>query len=162
MIVQAENSSHYAAVHTLHAEAFPSPAEANLVEQLRRDGDAILSLVAIEQTHVIAHVMFSKMSAPFRALGLAPVSVAPDRRRRGVAAALIHEGIAHAKATGWNGIFVLGNPAYYSRFGFRVDTAALFDSAYAGPHFMLLALDGAVIAAHSGRVDYAPAFSALG
>ena len=161
MIIQPENSSHYAAIRQLHLDAFPSAAEANVVEQLRRDGAASIALVAIQDDRVVGHAMLSKMCAPFRALGLAPVSVATDKRRRGIAAALIEVGIKQAKADGCEGIFVLGDPDYYRRFGFSADAATAFEAAYAGPHLMLLVLDPGA-ASSPGRIDYAPAFSSLG
>lgn len=133
MIIQAENSSHHAAVRQLHVDAFPSAAEADLVDQLRRDGDASISLVAIEEGRVVGHVMLSRMNAAFRALGLAPVAVAVEKRRQGIAGALIEEGIKRAKADGCEGIFVLGNPDYYQRFGFSADAAAAFESLLPAP-----------------------------
>jgi putative acetyltransferase len=160
MRIQAEKPTHYTAVRQLLIDAFPSLAEADLVEQLHRDGDAIISLVAMERDRVVGHIMLSRMTAPFRALGLAPVSVATDRRRQGIAAALIKEGIRLAKADGWEGIFVLGDPAYYERFGFSADAATAFETAYAGPHLMLRAL-GPVANSRSGRIDYALAFTSL-
>jgi putative acetyltransferase len=66
-----------AAIHRLHLESFPTAAEADLVDALRDDGDAVLSLVAHEGVDVVGHVLFSRMTAPFRALGLAPVAVLP-------------------------------------------------------------------------------------
>lgn len=162
MIVQPENPDHYTAIRQLHAAAFPSPAEANLVEQLRHDGDACISLVATQDCRVIGHVTFSKMGAPFRALGLAPVAVAADQRRRGIAAALINAGIERAKTESWDAIFVLGDPGYYQRFGFRADAAAAFTSPYAGPYLMVLALTETGLPVSAGRIDYAPAFSSLG
>src|SRR5215203_4949096 len=124
MIVEPEKPAHYPAIRQLHIEAFPSPAEAGLVDQLRRDGDTTISLVAIEEGRVIGHIMFSKMRAPFKVLGLGPVSVVSDKRRQGIAAALIEQGLKRAKAEGWEAILVLGDPAYYQRFGFRADAAA--------------------------------------
>ena len=111
--------------------AFPTPAEADLVDQLRLDGDAIISLVAVDGNDVMGHVLFSTMTAPFKALGLAPVSVESGMRRRGIAARLIEEGIRDAKSAGWEAIFVLGDPAYYQRFGFSAKEAELFNSPYA-------------------------------
>ena len=102
------------------------------------------------------------MRAPFKALGLGPVSVVSDMRRQGVAAQLVKHGIARARAEGWDAIFVLGSPAYYSRFGFSADAASGFVSPFAGPHLMILALGDAGLAPRSGRIDYAPAFAALG
>lgn len=162
MIVREEHERHYAAVRQLHIEAFPTPAEADLVEQLRRSGDAVISLVAFDGERVVGHAMFSAMRAPFKALGLGPVSVVSDKRRLGVAAEMIKRGIARAHAERWGAIFVLGSPAYYSRFGFSADAASGFVSRYAGPHLMVLALGGTGLAPRSGRIDYAPAFAALG
>jgi putative acetyltransferase len=162
MIVRDEHEHHYAAVRQLLIGAFPTPAEADLVEQLRRDGDAVISLAAFDGERVVGQAMFSVMRAPFKALGLGPVSVVSDKRRLGVAAALVEQGIARAYAGQWDAIFVLGSPAYYSRFGFSADAASGVVSPYAGPDLMVLTLGGASLAPRSGRIDYAPAFAALG
>ncbi len=106
--------------------------------------------------------MFSRMSAPFRALGLAPVAVLPDWRRNGIAARLIEDGIKQAQKDNWVGIIVLGEPGYYKRFGFSVAKAEKFESPYAGPYLMALALQGNDLPCQSGRIDYAPAFLVLG
>ena len=144
------------------AGAFESTAEADLVDRLRSDGDTVFSLVAHEGGAVAGFVMLSRMRAPFRALGLAPVAVRKEYRRRGMADSLIREAIRRAGEDGWEAVFVLGDPAYYERFGFRAETAAGFDCAYAGPYLMALSLDGSPLPAASGRVEYAPAFAALG
>jgi putative acetyltransferase len=162
MIVRDEHEHHYAAVRQLLIEAFPTPAEADLVEQLRRDGDAVISLAAFDGERVVGQAMFSVMRAPFKALGLGPVSVVSDKRRLGVAAELVEQGIARAHAGQWHAIFVLGSPAYYSRFGFSADAASGFVSPYAGPDLMVLALGSTGLVPRSGRIDYAPAFAALG
>ena len=162
MIIRSESGHHYDAVRQLHVDAFPTSAEADLVDRLRADGDAIISLVAFEHDRPIGHVMLSKMDAPFMALGLAPIAVAKAWRRRGVAARLIEAGIRQAKADGWDAIFVLGEPSYYRRFGFSAREAARFDSLYAGPGFMSMALGERDLTAFSGRIDYAPAFKSLG
>ncbi len=161
MIVETENSIHYTPIRQVLAEAFPTLAEADLVERLRHDGAMRIALVATQEGRVVGHVAFSEMRAPFRALGLAPVAVAADRRRQGIAAALISAGLEQARAEAWEAVFVLGDPAYYQRFGFRADAAAAFDSPYAGPHLMALALTGAGLPVSSGRIDYAPAFQSL-
>jgi putative acetyltransferase len=90
-------------------------------------------------------------------LSLAPVSVAPHRQRSG---RLIRAGLARAAEDGWQGVFVLGDPGYYQRFGFSPARASGFTSPHAGPHLMVLALDGD-LPATEGKVDYAPAFAAL-
>jgi putative acetyltransferase len=79
-VIVAETEGHHAAIRRLHRESFPTGAEADLVDTLRSDGDAVLSLLAEEGGAVIGHALFSRMAAPFRALGLAPVAVLPAHR----------------------------------------------------------------------------------
>jgi putative acetyltransferase len=162
MNLRDESPGDHEAIRRLHLTSFPGPGEADLVDQLRKDRDLIISLVAIEGRLLAGHVMLSKMAAPFRALGLGPVAVLPDWRGKGIAAALIQEGIRRATYQGWTGIFVLGDPNYYRRFGFESNHADGFESPYAGPHFMALPLNSDELPLRFGHIDYAPAFSALG
>jgi putative acetyltransferase len=161
MNLREESAADYDAIRQLLLTSFPRAGEADLVEKLREDCDAVLSLVAVDVSVLTGHVLFSRVAAPFPALGLGPVAVLPDWRRRGIAAALIHEGITRAMQASWAGIFVLGDPNYYHRFGFTLQHADGYESPYAGPHFMALPLNGGRFPVQSGRVDYAPAFSAL-
>jgi putative acetyltransferase len=57
--------------------------------------------------------MFSKMTAPFRALGLAPVAVTPGWQGKGVGSQLIRWGLKQAERAGWQGVFVLGDSRFY-------------------------------------------------
>lgn len=159
-MIREETRADCAAIRRVHLESFPSASEAGLVDDLRAEGDIRLSLVMEEGGAIVGHVLFSRMTAPFRALGLAPVAVLPSCRRRGVAARLIETGLALAAARGWEAVFVLGDATYYGRFGFEAAAAASYDNPYAGPHFMVKALSPLSIT--EGRVDYAPAFARLG
>jgi len=141
-------------------QAFRRTDEARLVERLRSEGDAVISLVAAAETELVGHVMLSRMEAPFRALALAPAAVIPIRQGTGIGTALIMEALKQATDAGWEGVFVLGHPAFYERFGFRLDLARSFSSPYAGPHFMGLAL-GRPLPATQGRLVHAPAFAGL-
>ncbi len=161
MNIRTEKPANYVKVRKLHLTSFPDQSEANLVDALRVGGDAVLSLVAENEEQIIGHVMFSKMRAPFKALGLAPVAVLPDCRKQGIADQLIREGIRQAKLLGWEGIFVLGAVDYYQRFGFNLAEAKGFQSPWAGPHFMAMPVQGSNLPEQSGRVDYAPAFDGL-
>jgi putative acetyltransferase len=69
--------------------------------------------------------------------------------------------LARAGAEKWEIVFVLGDPAYYRRFGFDPALASGFTSPYAGPHLMALGLTQPLVKS-ADRVDYAPAFAALG
>ena len=161
MLIRHERPDDAVAIRALLEAAFPGPQEAGLVEELRADGDAAIALVAERDGIVIGHVMFSPMSGPFRALGLGPVAVAPACQRSGVGGRLIRQGLAEAGEAGWQAVFVLGDPAYYRRFGFDTQLAEGFASPYAGPYLMALGLDGP-LPVTSGPIDYAPAFGRLG
>ncbi len=137
--------------------AFGRADEAKLVRLLNRDGDAVISLIATEGETIIGHVLLSRMSAPFSALGLAPVSVLPAHQSQGVGAALIREAIAQAGQTDVVAIFVLGDQRYYCRFGFDVEAAKGFTCAYRGPHFAVLPLKRP-LPEITGDVAYAKAF----
>ena len=53
---------------------------------------------------------------------LGPLAVAPDRQRRGLGAALVRAGLARLETAGFDAALVLGDPAYYGRFGFEPAT----------------------------------------
>ena len=101
------------------------------------------------------------MTAPFAALGLAPVAVKPERQRSGIGSELIRRGLDRARKAGWQGVFVVGDPGYYRRFGFDPALASGFRSGYAGPHLMVLAL-GTNLPVAEGAIEYASAFRVLG
>jgi len=152
----------HAAVHALVTAAFGQADEAGLVDSLRRDGDLVIETLAEDPDGaIVGHVALSRMQAPFRALALAPVSVRPDRQNQGVGQAVTRAALGWAAQDRWDGVFVLGEPAYYGRFGFQLEAARGFASPYAGEHFMLLALTPP-LPALSGPVVHAPAFAALG
>ncbi|MBP5856376.1 N-acetyltransferase [Marivibrio halodurans] len=161
--IRAERPADGPAIAALHRDAFDGPDEALLVDRLRADGDVVLSRVACAGPAVIGHILFSRMDAPFPALALAPLAVAADHRRQGIAAALIGDGLAAARVRGWVAVFVLGDPAYYQRFGFSHEAAAGFESPYQGPGFMMCAIDpGGLPAGGRGVLHHAPAFARLG
>lgn len=157
--IRQENPDDISVIYDINETSFPSAAEAELVNRLRAGGDAVYSLVAEVDGCIVGHVMFSEMTAPFRALGLAPIAVLPKYRRQGIAAALIKRGKELALADGYKAIFVLGDESYYCRFGFDVDLAKRFESPFAGDHFMALSLMGEDLPMDTGKVDYASAFS---
>jgi putative acetyltransferase len=162
MIVRSEAPGDVVAIRVVDEAAFGRSAEARLVDDLRAAGDSVFSLVAVEGETVIGHAMFSRLKAPFPALALGPVAVPPDRQRMGVGSRLIREGIARSEAAGWLGIFVLGDPAFYRRFGFEVGKASGFTSPYAGPHWMALSLGPNELPTGAGSIQHAAAFAKLG
>jgi putative acetyltransferase len=160
MIIREEELRDEAAIYDVVRAAFGQTAEAELVDELRADSDSTISLVAVDHDLIIGHVMLSKMKAPFKALGLAPVSVWPNRQRAGIASSLVREALTRVRQGSWDAVFVLGDPAFYRRFGFDPELASRFISPYAGPHLMVLSMKNG-LPATTGRIDYAPAFAAL-
>lgn len=158
-LIRLETAGDRETVAELLLEAFPTSFELRLVRQLHEDGDIVYSLVAVEAARVVGHALFSKLRAPTGALAMAPVAVAEDRRRRGVAAALIEAGLEMARTEGWAAVVVLGDPSYYPRFGFSQGTVRGISCQYAGPALMGLAL------AEDGfgepHIEYASAFSSI-
>lgn len=107
------------AVIQVYPAAFPEEDLTPLVSGLLDDG-AVLSLVAEVDGSLAGHVVFSDCNAngaPVALLG--PLAVAPDWQRKGVGSALVREGLARVEAEGAAGVLVLGDPAYYRRFGFE-------------------------------------------
>ena len=104
--------------------SYSSGTEAPIVDDLRKDEDLALSLVAIEDHVLVGHIAFSPVTTSAQNLnwyGLGPVSVHPEHQRRGIGAKLINEGLSIIKRRGAAGCALIGDPAYYSRFGFKSD-----------------------------------------
>jgi putative acetyltransferase len=160
VVIRAAQAADDMAIRRLLLSAFPTAGEADLVTQLHGDGAVVHSLVALDGADVVGHVMLSRMTAPFAALGLAPLAVKHGWRRKNIAGRLVEAAIAEAAAGGAEGIFVLGDPVYYARFGFSAAAASGFETPYAGDHFMLRSL-GAHALPVDGAVAYAPAFGNL-
>lgn len=124
MLIRRETAADIRAIHDVTEAAFAARpgGEAGLVDALRADPGWIpaLSLVAEVDGVVVGHVVCTRGSvgdAP--ALGLGPLSVLPAHQRSGVGTALMHTVLGAADALGEPLVILLGDPAYYSRFGFR-------------------------------------------
>lgn len=101
--------------------AFGSEAEARLVERLRASGKLVRALVAEEQGRLLGHVAFSRIGigeAAAPALALAPLAVLPAFQRLGIGSALVSAGLQQLRLLGEQRVIVVGDPAYYPRFGF--------------------------------------------
>jgi putative acetyltransferase len=163
--IHSERPGDAAAIHAVHAASFPTDAEARLVDLLRFAGRLPVSLVAEIGDEVVGHVAFSPVTAASGAVGvgLAPVAVAERYRRRGIAAALVRAGLEACRAAGFGWAVVMGEPAYYSRFGFRpASEFGLSDEYGGGPAFQAIELVPGALPVGAGLVRYAPEFAAAG
>lgn len=163
--LRTEHPGDEAGIHAVVAAAFPTDAEARLVDLLRDSGDLALSLVAVdENSRIVAHVAFSPVTTARgdRGLGLAPVAVLPESQRRGIGSKLIRKALDRCRDGGAEWIVVLGEPSYYSRFGFEpAPRHGLHDEYGGGDAFQVLALVPGAIPRDAGLVRYAPAFASL-
>ena len=131
MIIRPEASQDIPYIRTLTDAAFvgvehSSQTEGAIVDALRDAGALTVSLVAELEGSVIGHVGFSPVLIDGEDIGwfgLGPVSVSPGLQRSGVGSALIKEGLDKLTSLGAKGCVVLGDPAYYGRFGFSSDHA---------------------------------------
>src|ERR1041385_5772705 len=92
-----------------------------LVDALRELNEDFISIVATDADHVIGHVCFSRVNiddGSGRFSALAPLAVLPSHQRRGVGSMLVKAGLEECTRRGVDAVFVVGDPAYYSRFGF--------------------------------------------
>lgn len=159
-----------AEIDTLLRTSFPAPDEADLVRNLCIAGDMVLVLAARDEAGdtLAGMVAFSRMQVTVAgkaipAVALAPVAVAAGHRRHGVAEALIRAGLDRLEDEGVVLCFVLGDPAFYARFGFDADYARNFASPYAGDYFMALPLQGGLMPCGvREEARHAPAFALLG
>lgn len=161
MIIRDEKQCDASAIRQVVTDAFGQPEEAALVDALRNSGDVSISLVAEIDATIVGHILFSQLQAPAGCLALAPMAAAPNHQGEGIGTALIREGLARAKKNGWKGVFVLGDPDYYTRFGFSVAMTENFETDYPRPYFMALELTPNALADDAGPVVYAAPFQAL-
>ncbi len=162
--IRPEQPDDARAVGDLLEAAFGGPMETGLVERLRADGDLVLALVCFGGANLVGYVAWPRLrietaQGARSAVALAPLAVTPLRQRHGIGSALTRAGLAQLRDGGETLVFVLGDPTYYGRFGFRVETARAYDSIYAGTHFMALKLGAS--APENGRVRYPAPFDSL-
>jgi putative acetyltransferase len=155
----------------VHRAAFGIPgetaevAEAILTDQLRPGPWFVpeLSLVAVRDGSVVGHVIVTRAvlaPAGTPVLGLGPIGVLPTHQGRGVGSALMHAVLGAAEALGEPLVGLLGDPAFYGRFGFvAAATAGVTapDPAW-GAAFQVRTFSAA---APTGAFGYAAPFAAL-
>jgi putative acetyltransferase len=145
--IRAEHGDDAGAVRAVLTAAFETDAEARLVDALR-GGDAWLpglSVVAEEDGRIVAHALLSRITVgPGPALALGPVAVLPGEQRRGLGAAVIRDALRRAADAGERLVLVLGDPAYYARFGFVPASPYGISSPWSGlgDAWQMLALTG--------------------
>lgn len=163
--IRSETEADKEAVFDINAAAFPTDAEARLVDSLRTSAEPLVSLVAVENEDVVGHIMFSKVTLEsfdeLQLMGLAPMAVSPSLQRGGIGTGLVNAGLQRCRELGIGAVAVLGHPGYYPRFGFRPATEWGIKSEYDVPEdvFMLLELSTGYLQPYEGKIRYHAAFA---
>lgn len=127
MRIREAQASDTQAIRGVHLAAFGDDGQvvADLALGLLSDESAkpILVLVAEARKSVVGNIIFSSVRVPGSGSGplyiLAPLAVAPDMQGMGVGRSLIESGLKVLRERGAELVFVLGDPRYYGRFGFK-------------------------------------------
>ena len=167
MKIRPERPEDFDTVYALIKTAFETADVSDGHEQdfavlLRKSENYIpeLALVAEEGKKIIGHIMLSRLPVHGREnlkmLLLAPLAVRLDKRGQGLGAQLAREALRRAAQEGYEAVCVLGDPAYYGRFGFaRLDSVGLKgNDSLPAAYTQVLALKEGALSGHAGYIDF--------
>lgn len=119
--IRESDPSDVAAIQRLYPDAFPDEDLLPLVSELLSDEAIVLSLVAHVEGALAGHIIFTTCGLAGRTDKvslLGPLAVTPARHGQGIGSALVSAGLQLLENGGVIQVYVLGDPAYYARFGF--------------------------------------------
>lgn len=154
-----------ARIFQVEAAAFSSPNEAALVDALREAAHPHLSLVALLEGEIVGHVFFSPVTMEarpeVRVAALGPIGVDPAHQGRGIGSALVRAGLEQCPGQGWGAVFLVGNPVYYSRFGFVMapPLGFTYENPALAPALQVVELVAGTLEGAAGPARFHPAFA---
>lgn len=149
------------AILAVQRRAFGREEEAELVDRLIESTVPTISMVADLDGMIVGHILLSQLQGPERSLALAPLGVDPEWRDFLIGTELTNRALARARKDSWRSVFVVGDPVYYGRFGFKADLAAHVETPYPGPSFQALELEPEAVSGYRGAVRYAEMFETV-
>lgn len=165
--IRPETPADYARTETFITSAFATAKvsdgmEAEFVRRLRASEWYLpsLSLLMEEGGEPVGHIMLSRLPVRGREnlkmLLLAPLAVRLDKRGQGLGAQLAREALRRAAREGYEAVCVLGDPAYYGRFGFaRLDSVGLKgNDSLPAAYTQVLALKEGALSGPAGYIDF--------
>ena len=163
MLIRYERPDDWPSVYSVNEAAFGRPDEAELVERLRAEDAVLLSLVAQLEGEIAGHILFSRMwidaaKRSMAAAALGPLAVLPQYQRRGIGQALVLLGLDLLANEGEQIVIVLGEPQYYSRFGFSAEKTRSLKSPFPPEFFMAMELSRGALGGIRGKVRYSVSF----
>lgn len=150
-------------VFAVERAAFGRDDEARLVEALRTKDELDFECVARAHGRLVGHIAFSPLilergSETLCGSALAPLAVDPEWQRKGVGSALTRMGLEFCASRGVDVVVVVGEPAYYSRFGFDSEAGRLIEAPFPYPYLQLLELNSGALSGGGWKAVYASSF----
>jgi putative acetyltransferase len=163
MLIRSELPADYDSIRNIHIAAFAHhpyshQTEHLIVAALRADNALTVSLVAVVNGDVVGHIAFSPMKInglDCKWLTLGPIAVAPDHQRQGIGQRLVRAGLDAIRSLGAEGCVLVGDPAFYRRFGFENNPSGLRMEGVPPEVIMCLSMCGQM---PEGIVTHHPAF----
>lgn len=161
MILRPEQAADIAAIRAITQAAFATApysdgSEGQIIDQLRADDDLAMSLVADQDGAVVGQVTLTAVSigdSKSGWFGIGPIAVAPEKMGQGIGSALMKAAIDHLNTIGAAGVVLVGDPAYYARFGFVADGSVTY-GGLPSEIVQHLVLNGPL---QTGAITYPPA-----
>jgi putative acetyltransferase len=125
MKIRDSNDADLPAIRRLYPDAFPDEDLLPLIGALLGERQGVLSLVAVRGPQLMGHAVFTLCEVQGHGSDVAllgPLAVAPASQRHGLGTALVEAGFRRLEDAGVRIVLVLGDPMYYSRFGFRSES----------------------------------------
>ncbi len=160
--IRDERPGDVAAIRDVNRLAFSQDEEGRIVEALRANGAATLSLVAIDNGVVIGHIIFSPVFVgAVQGVGLGPMAVHPTYQRRGIGSRLVEAGLERLRSEGCPFIVLVGHPEFYPRFGFERAAGYGLTCQWPVPDefFLVKVLDSKVMDRLRGEARYRDEFA---
>ena len=170
MIIRAERKEDIEDIHLVNRLAFGQEDEAVLVERIRESSGFIpeLSLVAVKDSQVIGHILFSQIQVETDAenvtvLSLAPMAVLPEFQNAGIGSQLVKAGLKKCQELDYTIIVVIGHPEYYPRFGFIPARKKGLIPPFSVPNeaFLVCELVPDALEGIEGKIKYPPEFDEM-
>ena len=167
--IRPEEPPDIPAIGEVHRSAFGGDTEAKIVEAVRASPGFIrdLSLVALKDGCVVGHILLSPIhiqteTREIPALALAPIAVLTGYQKQGIGSLLVENGLMRCRELGHSIVIVVGEPSFYTRFGFTPARARRLEAPFPVPDeaFMVLELPGGASGGITGMVCYPPTFLA--
>jgi putative acetyltransferase len=163
MQIRPEVPSDHDAIRQINIDAFAihaysSQTEHLIVESLRAANALSVSLVAEIEGNLVGHIAFSHAEINGSDCGwflLGPVAVFPNFQKQGIGSALVNEGLKTIRNMGAKGCVLVGDPAFYRRFGFQ-NNCSLQMEGVPSEFVLALPMSDPML---QGTVTHHPAFS---